>query len=135
MNSSLLGATSLLLLIPAIAAAQDAKPRPEDTEQWSPAVPVVLPGKLEATPPPSDAIVLFDGTALDHWQSVEDGSPARWTVADGVMTVANQAGNNQTRPSFGSYHIPLTYRIPAATTSKGPPRRSDNTSVVHESTR
>src|SRR3546814_18836380 len=77
MNSSLLGATSLLLLIPAIAAAQDAKPRPEDTEHWSPAVPVVLPGKLEATPPPSDALVLFSGTPLDHWHSVADCSSSQ----------------------------------------------------------
>src|SRR3546814_20088664 len=123
MNSSLLGATSLLRLIPAIAAAQDAKPRPEDTEQGSPAVPVVLPGKLEATPPPSDAIVLFDGTALDHWQSVEDGSPARWTVADGVMTVAKQAGNIQTRQSFGSYQPHLEYPIPAGLTGQRPENR------------
>src|SRR3546814_10431261 len=81
MNSSLLGATSLLLLIPAIAAAQDAKPRPEDTEQWSPAVPVVLPGKLEATPPPSDAIVLFDGTARSEEHTSELQSLLRISYA------------------------------------------------------
>ncbi|RIA45520.1 uncharacterized protein DUF1080 [Hephaestia caeni] len=122
MNSSALGAASLLLLIPAIAAAQDTKPRPEDTEQWSPAVQVVLPGKFEASPPPSDAIVLFDGTALDHWQSVEDDSPARWTVADGAMTVVKQAGNIQTRQSFGSYQLHLEYRIPAGITGTGQAR-------------
>src|SRR3546814_13844960 len=95
MNSSLLGATSLLLLIPAIAAAQDAKPRPEDTEQWSPAVPVVLPGKLEATPPTSDEIVLLDGPAPDHWQSVEHAPPARRTAAHAGTPGRQQAHNTQ----------------------------------------
>src|SRR3546814_6726866 len=55
-------------------------------------------------------------------QSVEDGSPARWTVADGVMTVAKQAGNIQTRQSFGSYQLHLEYRIPAGITGKGQAR-------------
>src|SRR3546814_9243751 len=55
-------------------------------------------------------------------QSVEDDSPARWTVADGVMTVAKQAGNIQTRQSFGSYQLHLEYRIPAGITGKGQAR-------------
>src|SRR5690348_13519018 len=38
------------------------------------------PGK-----PPSDAIVLFDGTDLSHWASVKDGGAAKWQVQDGLM--------------------------------------------------
>src|SRR5256885_11363695 len=38
-------------------------------------------------PPPSDAIVLFDGKDLSQWQS-QDGSPAKWVVRDGYMEVA-----------------------------------------------
>ena len=34
--------------------------------------------------PPGDAIVLFDGQNLNEWVSVNDKSPAQWTVADGV---------------------------------------------------
>ncbi|HVI97778.1 MAG TPA: DUF1080 domain-containing protein [Sphingomonas sp.] len=122
MNSLLLGTASLLLIVPTIATAQDAKPRPEDTEQWSPAVQVVLPGTFEPAPPPSDAIVLFDGTSLDHWESVENGGPAGWTVADGIVTVAKKAGNIQTRQSFGSYQLHLEYRIPANITGTGQAR-------------
>ena len=40
---------------------------------------------------PSDAIVLFDGKNLDEWVTNRDKSPAKWDVADGVMTV-NKAG-------------------------------------------
>ncbi len=122
MNSLLLGTASLFLIVPMVATAQDAKPRPEDTEQWSPAVQVVLPGPFEPAPPPSDAIVLFDGTSLDHWESVENGGPAGWTVADGIMTVSKEAGNIQTRQSFGSYQLHLEYRIPANITGTGQAR-------------
>lgn len=110
---------SLMLLA---AATQQAAPKPEDTEQWSPAVPVVTPGESVTASPPSDAIVLFDGTSLGQWESVEDGSPAGWSVADGIMTVVKDAGNIQTRRSFGSYQLHLEYRIPADITGKGQAR-------------
>ncbi|HEU4962070.1 MAG TPA: DUF1080 domain-containing protein [Sphingomonas sp.] len=122
MKSVLFGAAALLLILPTVAAAQESKPRPEDTEQWSPAVPVVIPAPFASTAPPSDAITLFDGTSLDHWESVEDGSPARWKVAGGILTVAKDAGNIQTRQSFGSYQLHLEYRIPANITGKGQAR-------------
>lgn len=122
MKSVLFGAAALLLITPVFAAAQDSKAKPEDTEQWSPGVPVVNPAPFGSTAPPSDAIKLFDGTALDHWETVDDGSPARWTVADGIMTVAKGTGNIQTRQSVGSYQLHLEYRIPANITGKGQAR-------------
>ena len=112
----------VLLAMPFAAAAQDAKPRPEDTELWSPAVPVVTPGRSETASPPSDAIALFDGHSLDQWVGVEDGAPARWTVAGGVLTVRKDAGNIQTRRLFGSYQLHLEYRIPANITGRGQAR-------------
>ncbi|MGN6277891.1 MAG: 3-keto-disaccharide hydrolase [Sphingomonas sp.] len=121
MKTILRGAAAALLVMPIAAAAQD-KAKPEDTEQWSPAVPVVMPGKSDTASPPSDAIVLFDGTSLDHWQNVEDGAPAGWTVADGILTVGKKAGNIQTRQSFGSYQLHLEYRIPATITGSGQAR-------------
>lgn len=110
-----------LIALPLTAPAQE-KAKPEDTEQWSPAVPVVNPGPIGTAAPPSDAIVLFDGTSLDHWKAVDDGSPAAWTVADGIMTVAKKAGNIETRQAFGSYQFHLEYRIPANITGNGQAR-------------
>ena len=75
---------------PAPAATQGAKPRPEDTEVWEPVPQVVTPGAANSAAP-SDAIVLFDGKNLDEWVSSTDKSPAKWTVADGVITV-NKTG-------------------------------------------
>lgn len=122
MRSILLGAGLLLVAAPLAALAQDAKPKPEDTEQWSPAVPVVTPGQAVTASPPSDAIVLFGGKSLDQWVNVKDGAPAGWTVADGAATVRKEAGNIQTRQSFASYQLHLEYRIPANVTGKGQAR-------------
>jgi hypothetical protein len=122
MKSILLSASLLLAAMPLAASAQDSKGKPEDTEQWSPAVPVVTPGRSDTASPPSDATVLFGGKALDQWVSVKDGSPARWTVADGMLTVMKDAGNIQTRQSYGNYQLHLEYRIPADITGKGQAR-------------
>ena len=81
MKSIRLSAVLMLSAIPLAAMAQAGKAKPEDTEQWSPAVPVVTPGRSETAAPPSDATILFDGRSLDKWVTAKDGSPARWTVA------------------------------------------------------
>ena len=98
-----------------------AQPKPQDTEQWTPVPPVVTPGPASATPEaaPSDAIVLFDGKGLDQWVTTRDKSPAGWTVANGVMTVAKKAGNIETKRSFRNYQLHIEWRIPADVTGSG----------------
>ena len=111
-----------LVLAAGLAAMQSgAGPKPEDTEVWAD-VPVVKPGAYAPTPPPADAVVLFDGRDLSQWASVRDGSPARWTVRDGAFTVAKGTGNIQTRRSFGSYQLHLEWRIPAGIKGEGQAR-------------
>jgi len=113
----------LLIVVASVLAAQSQSgARPEDTEVWAPAPPVVTPGAYVATPPPSDALVLFDGRDLSHWMSVKDGGAARWTVADGVLTVAKGTGNIQTRDRFGSYQLHVEWRIPADIKGEGQAR-------------
>ncbi len=65
--------------------------KPEETEVWEPVPKVVTPGEHN-TAPPSDAIVLFDGKNLDEWVSAQDHTPAKWTVADGILTVKKDGG-------------------------------------------
>lgn len=116
---------SLTLLLTCLAAtpllAQGTKPKPEDTEVWSPVPRVVTPGRTDAQPP-SDAIVLFDGHDLDQWVSVNDHGPARWTVSDGILTVNKSAGNIETKRSFTSYQLHLEWRIPEGITGSGQAR-------------
>ena len=116
---------AVLTLLPAPVPAQDrSEPaRPEQTEIWEPVPAAVASGAgIGMTPPPSDAIVLFDGTSLDEWVASRDGSPAAWTVADGVMTVLNSAGNIETRRRFGSFQLHLEWRIPDAIAGMGQAR-------------
>lgn len=99
---------------PQAAGAQaTAKPGPKDTEVWEPVPPIVTPGATNSAPP-SDAIILFDGSNLDQWVSTKDKSPANWKVADGVLTVVKSPpGNNiETKRSFKNYQLHLEWRIP-----------------------
>jgi len=109
---------------PAPPAAAGQKPRPQDTEQWEPVPVVVTPGPITSAPPPSDAIVLFDGTNLNEWVNTRDKAPAGWTVADGMFTVnkRDKVGNIETKRSFGSYQLHLEYRIPADIGGEGQSR-------------
>ena len=101
------------------APQQTTKPRPQDTEVWEPAPKVVAPGST-AGAVPADAIVLFDGTSLDQWVTAnKEKSPARWIVADGMMTVDKKTGNIETKRSFRNYQLHLEYRIPENITGTG----------------
>jgi hypothetical protein len=89
-------------------------PRPEDTEVYTPVPKVVTPGATNAAPP-SDAIVLFDGKNLDEWVTNRDKSPAKWTVADGILTVKKGregGGNIETKRTFKNYQLHIEWRIP-----------------------
>ncbi|MCK5465256.1 MAG: DUF1080 domain-containing protein, partial [Bacteroidales bacterium] len=77
---------------------------PELTEVWEPVPPVVTPG--DGTAPPSDAIVLFDGTDLDQWEN-PDGEPAGWKLENGAMTVVKETGGIQTKQAFGDIQLHL----------------------------
>lgn len=101
--------------------AQQQLPKPEETEVWQPVPPVVTPGKTPGAPP-SDAIVLFDGTNENQWVSAQDHTPARWTVADGLLTVAKGTGNIETRRHFHNYQLHVEWNIPANITGTGQAR-------------
>jgi hypothetical protein len=128
---STLGALSLLATAacasrpiaqqPAASPAPASAGKPEDTEVWTPVPKVVTPGAVVGAPP-SDAIVLFDGTNLDQWVSTKDKSPAGWTVADGIITVAKPNGNIETKRSFTNYQLHLEFRIPESITGSGQAR-------------
>src|SRR3982751_2601403 len=108
---------------PAAPAATPARPqgKPEDTEVYEPVPKVVTPGPAVGAPP-SDAIVLFDGTNLDQWVSTKDKSPAQWTVANGILTVNKAAGNIETKRTFKNYQLHIEWRVPEGVTGTGQAR-------------
>jgi hypothetical protein len=99
-----------------------AQNKPEDTEVWTPVPKVVTPGK-SAADAPADAVQLFNGKNLDEWESVNNpGEPAKWKVADNVITVDKSTGNIQTKKKFTDYQLHIEYRIPASITGTGQAR-------------
>ena len=95
---------------------------PKLTEVYSPVPNVVTPGKTNSDAP-SDAIILFDGKSLDKWRSAKDTMmPAKWIVADNIMTVDKSTGNIETRQSFTDYQLHIEWRIPENITGTGQAR-------------
>ena len=109
--------------LPQQAGTASAAAKPEETEVWEPVPAVVTPGTTNAAPP-SDAIVLFDGKNLDEWVSAQDKTPARWKVADGVMTVnkAKGVGNIETKKSFKDYQLHVEWKVPTDITGSSQAR-------------
>ncbi|MDX1586836.1 MAG: DUF1080 domain-containing protein [Balneolaceae bacterium] len=96
--------------------------KPEETEFYSPEPPVVQPGKDIFLDPPSDAIILFDGSDLRKWQSV-NGGEAKWEIEeDGAMTVVPGTGSIETKESFGDVQLYLEWRSPMNMEHKGQDR-------------
>lgn len=84
-----------------------------------PAPPVIDAGPgTEPAPPPTDAIVLFDGKDLSKWRGA-DGSPTRWKVKNGYMEVAAGTGGIQTVQGFGDVQLHIEWASPA------PPKGTD----------
>ena len=115
-------AIAFVILNMNVASAQEMED-PKATEVWQPEPEIVAPGGIGNASPPDDAIVLFDGTGLDRWVSVDNaGTPAQWTVSDGAVTVKKGTGNIQTRQSFTDYQLHLEWRIPQHITGQGQAR-------------
>ena len=78
---------------------------------------IINPG--DATHPPSDAIVLFDGKDLSNWVSEKDGSPAKWDVKDGVMTVVRGTGGIRTKQEFDDVQLHVEWATPSEVVGEG----------------
>jgi hypothetical protein len=80
-------------------------------EEWKSGIPwtkppVVDPEEFTApAAPPSDAVVLFDGTDLSKWQGGE-----KWKIADGAAT--SSGGGITTKDSFGDCQLHLEFNCP-----------------------
>lgn len=92
----------------------------EMTEIWNPVPTIVLAGDVNT--PPSDAIVLFDGTDLSQWINAKTGKPADWIInTDGSMTVNSQnpRAGIETKKEFGSIQLHIEWKTPEEVKGEG----------------
>lgn len=85
-----------------------------------PLPPVVTPGKTAADAP-SDAIVLFDGTAESfqkNWTNTKGGA-SKWKVVNGAMESVRGAGYVQSKEKFGSCQLHIEWASPSTVKGKG----------------
>ncbi len=61
--------------------------------------------------PPSDAVMLFDGSDLSGWLN-KHGEPAQWKVEHGYMEVVAGTGDIHTRAEFGDCQLHLEWASP-----------------------
>lgn len=108
------------LLLAGLVFAEEPEGDPALTEVWEPEPRLVTPG--DGAAPPSDAIVLFDGSTLEAWQHA-DGRDATWTIADGAMTVHPNPewgkGDIITRQAFGDVQLHIEWRAPPEDSDEG----------------
>ncbi len=76
------------------------------------------PRVIDPGPPPSDAIILFDGKDLSQWQSEKGDKTAKWRVEDGVATV-NGTGGIETKQGFGDCQLHVEWASPAEVKGSG----------------
>ena len=81
-----------------------------------PMPPVITPGTSSSQEttgtPPSDAIVLFDGSQLFNWRN-RIGEDAEWSLVEGsAMEVVPRTGDIHTIQEFGSCQLHIEWRAP-----------------------
>jgi hypothetical protein len=120
------GAATLLLV--STARADTGSPfygdPPNDHHPWAihdwnrPQPPLVTPGTF-STPeqpgkPPSDAVVLFDGTdaSIANWEPKDAKSGKPWVVKDGAMECVPRSGYVRTKAEFGDCQLHVEWAAP-----------------------
>jgi len=75
---------------------------------------------VESTPPPKDAIVLFDGKSADAWTKKDGKSEVKWKIADGTWEGVKGHGDIVTKEKFGGkFKLHVEFRVPYEPTNKG----------------
>ncbi len=115
-----LPATFLVVAVLAIAVVAQQTWTIHDPNRALP--PLVSPGPAgPPAPPPSDAVVLFDGRDLSQWTDAK-GQPARWKVESGYMEVVLKAGSIRTVKEFGDCQLHVEWMAPSPAKGEGQDR-------------
>jgi hypothetical protein len=109
-----------------LANAQFYGDPPDETHPWAvhdmnrPQPPRVEPGETFGAPP-SDAVVLFDGTkeSLANWAPVSEKRKGDWVVKDGALQCTPGAGYIKTKQEFGDCQLHIEWAAPTPVHGSG----------------
>jgi hypothetical protein len=112
MRTSGLALAALILASLAPPASAQPAQRFKAHDMSRPRPPLVQPGpQTLPVPPPSDAIVLFDGTDLSEWRSA-DGGPPKWVIKDGAIESVPGSGYLYSARGFGDVQLHVEWATP-----------------------
>lgn len=127
---------TLLLAGLTFSQNRDIRWQPELTEDWTPVEDSVSTTGHFAEPP-SDAIILFDGSDLSEWESApgyftsmgsvpeyieelqKEYDPAPWNIEDGAMVARPGTGGIKSKKNFGDMHLHIEWRTPEVIEGEG----------------
>jgi hypothetical protein len=96
---------------------------PDEHHPWAihdgnrPQPPIITPGtpstQDQPGKPPSDAVVLFDGSNLSKWEADNDKNEAtKWVVNNGAMECVPGSGYIRTKDKFGDIQLHVEWAAP-----------------------
>jgi hypothetical protein len=96
---------------------------PDDHHPWAvhdrnrPQPKLVTPGTVSSQEqpgkPPSDAVILFDGTDLSKWEADKgEGVPTKWVIKEGALECVPGSGFIRTKEKFGDCQLHVEWAAP-----------------------
>lgn len=96
---------------------------PDDHHPWAvhdanrPQPTIITPGTFSSQEqpgkPPADAVVLFDGTDLAHWEADSgQGVPTKWVIKNGAMECVPGSGYIRTKDKIGDCQLHVEWAAP-----------------------
>lgn len=96
---------------------------PDEHHAWAihdgnrPQPKIITPGTFSSAEqpgkPPSDAVILFDGSDLSKWEADTGmGVPTKWVIRDGAMECVPGSGYIRTKEKFGDCQLHVEWAAP-----------------------
>lgn len=95
-----------------------ARMTPQMTEFFTPEVKVIQPADVFGMPP-SDAIILFDGSDVNKEWEDRRGNPTKWIVQDGALVCVKGSGIVQTKRKFNDFQLHIEWKSPSEVIGDG----------------